>query len=103
LRAQSGLVKSGNQPIPGATVTATLDTQKFVTTTDADGHYALPPLAEGAWNVEVQMFGFEPAKKVVNYSKTKQADFNLRLRESPAAGRLAQFAGNARMGRQRAS
>jgi len=94
LRAQSGFVKSGNQPIPGATVTATLDTQKFVTTTDADGHYALPPLVEGTWAVEVQMFGFEPAKKPVNYSKTKQADFNLLLRESPAAGRLAQFAGN---------
>jgi hypothetical protein len=40
LRAQSGFVKSGNQPIPGATVTAKLDNQKFVTTTDADGHYA---------------------------------------------------------------
>jgi hypothetical protein len=94
LRAQSGLVKSGNQPIPGATVTATQDSQKFVTTTDADGRYALPPLAEGAWTVEVQMFGFESAKKPVNYSKAKQADFNLQLRESPSASRLAQFAGN---------
>ena len=94
LRAQSGFVKAGNQPIPGATVTATLDTRKFVTTTDANGRYALPQLAEGAWTVEVQMFGFEPAKKPVNYSKTKQADFNLQLREPPGADRLAQFAGN---------
>src|SRR5690242_16652469 len=40
------------------------------------------------------MFGFEPAKKPVNYSKTKQADFNLQLREPPGADRLAQFVGN---------
>ncbi len=100
LRAQSGFVKSGNQPLPGATVTATLDTQKFVTTTDADGRYALPALTEGAWTVEVQMFGFEPAKKAVNYARTKQADFNLQLRESPAASRLAQFAGSGAVRRQ---
>ena len=67
--------------------------QHVVTTTDADGHYEFPPLADGAWTVEIQMFGFEPAKKEINYAKNKQADFSLTLRQSPVAARMAQFAG----------
>ena len=94
LHAQSGVVKSGNQPIPGATVTATQGDKQFTTTTDQDGRYAFPQLGEGTWTVEVQMFGFEPGKKQVDYSKSPSADFSLRLRESPAAARMAQFAGN---------
>jgi hypothetical protein len=94
LRAQNGLVKSGNQPIPGATLTATQDDKKFVTTTDQDGRYTFPPLSDGIWAVEIRMFGFEPVKKQVNYSKTKLADFSLQLREAPAAGRMTQVAGN---------
>ena len=94
LHAQSGVVKSGNQPIPGATVTAAQGNKQFTTTTDQDGRYAFPQLGEGTWTVEVQMFGFEPGKKQVDYSKSPSADFSLRMRESPAAGRMAQFAGN---------
>src|ERR1700688_3246409 len=63
LHAQSGFVKSGNQPIPGATVTATQGGKQFVTTTDPDGHYAFSQLGEGPCTVEVQMFGFEAVKK----------------------------------------
>ena len=94
LHGQSGLVKSANQPIPGATIIATQGDQKIVTTTDPTGRYALPQVADGTWTVTVEMFGFEPAKKQVDYAKTKLVDFSLQLRESPAAGRMAQFAGN---------
>ena len=94
LHAQSGLVKSANQPIPGATVTAVQGEKRFTTTTDQDGRYTFPQLGEGTWSVEVQMFGFEPAKKPLDYSTSPSADFTLRLRESPAASRMAQFAGN---------
>ena len=38
VHAQSGFVRSGNQPIPGATVTAAQDGKNSVTTTDQDGH-----------------------------------------------------------------
>jgi len=38
LYAQSGIVRSGNQPIPGATVTTTQGNQKFVTATGDDGY-----------------------------------------------------------------
>ncbi|HVP46708.1 MAG TPA: carboxypeptidase regulatory-like domain-containing protein [Bryobacteraceae bacterium] len=94
LHAQSGVVKSGNQPIPGATVTATQGDKQLATTTDQDGRYTFPQLGEGTWSMEVQMFGFEPAKKQVDFAKSPTADFSLHLRESPAAARIAQFAGN---------
>ncbi len=94
LHGQSGIVKSANQPIPGATIIATQGDRKIVTTTDPSGRYALPQVADGVWTVTVEMFGFEAAKKQVDYGKTKLLDFNLQLRESPAAARMAQFAGN---------
>jgi len=94
LNAQSGFVKSGNLPIPGATVTATQGEQQSVTTTDQDGHYAFSQLCESTCTVEVQMFGFEPVKKTVDYAKAPALDFSLKLRESPVAARMAQAAGN---------
>jgi carboxypeptidase family protein len=94
LNAQSGFVKSGNIAIPGATVTVKQGEKQFVTTTDQDGHYAFSQLGEGACTVEVQMFGFEPVKKSVDYAKSPVVDFVLKLRESPVAARMAQAAGN---------
>ncbi len=94
LYAQSGIVRSGNQLIPGATVIATQGENKFTTATGEDGYYAFPPLADGTWTVEVQMFGFEPVKQQVNYSKERVANFTLKLRESPMASRLARAGGN---------
>ena len=93
LHAQSGVVRSGNQPIPGATVKATQGDKTVVTTTGEDGYYAFPSLGGGEWTVEVQMFGFESVKQQIDYSKTGVASFNLKLRESPAAERMARFAG----------
>src|SRR5690242_10006536 len=56
-----GVVKSGGVPIPGATVTAIQGDKKVVTTTDDQGAYSFPDLADGVWNVQVDMLGF--AKK----------------------------------------
>jgi hypothetical protein len=56
-----GVVKSGEIPIPGATVTATQGDKKVVTTTDDQGAYSFPNLADGVWNVEVDMLGFAPS------------------------------------------
>src|SRR3954462_4035682 len=55
-----GMVKSGGIPIPGATVTATQADKKVVTTTDDQGAYAFPNLADGVWNIQVEMLGFAP-------------------------------------------
>lgn len=100
LRAQSGFVRAGNQPLPGATVTATQGPQNVVTTTDETGHYDFPALAPGTWTVEVQMFGFEPVKKEVDYGQIKTADFKLQLRESPMANRIARARAGGQTGNQ---
>lgn len=94
LQAQSGVVKSGNQPIPGATVTASQGATKSVAVTDQGGRYTLPPLAAGAWTVEVTMFGFVPARKqVTDPDPARPLDFSLSLKESEMAARLSRFAG----------
>src|SRR5580658_7220824 len=92
LEAQSGFVRSGSQPIPGATLTPTQGDQKFSTVTDGDGHYSFPPLKEGTWVVEVSMFGFAPVKQEVDYaSTTKPVDFTLQLGESSFLRRMQQI------------
>src|SRR5579863_10139947 len=55
-----GLVKSGNMPIPGATVTAvnTLTGQKAVGWTDVQGTYVLQVPANGRYVLRTQMPAF---------------------------------------------
>src|SRR5271165_6579224 len=60
-----GVVKSGGLPIPGATVTATQGAKKISTTTDEQGVYAFPDLADGVWTIEVEMLGFGKLSKEV--------------------------------------
>jgi outer membrane receptor protein involved in Fe transport len=82
-------VRSGSQPIPGATLTATQGDQKYSTVTDGDGHYSFPPLKEGTWVVEISMFGFTTVKQEVDYaSTTKPIDFTLQLADSPFLKRM---------------
>ena len=56
----AGLVKSGNTPIPGATVTAsnTLTGQKVTTWTNVAGQYSLHVPANGRYVVKAQMPAF---------------------------------------------
>ncbi len=61
----TGTVKFGGQPLPGATVTATQGDRHVVTTTDESGAYELSGLAPGTYTVEVQMFGFQNARKQI--------------------------------------
>ena len=93
LYAQSGFVKSANQPIPGATVTATIGDRKIVTTTDQSGRYAFPPQPAGDCSIDVRMFGFEPASKKSNCAEAAKVDFALQLQESPMAQRMARMGG----------
>jgi hypothetical protein len=53
-----GHVKAGGLPLPGATVTAIQGETKVVTTTDDQGAFQFPDLADGIWAIEVQMLGF---------------------------------------------
>jgi hypothetical protein len=84
-QTQTGLVKSANQPIPGATVSGTQGNTVIVTTTDQTGHYSLQ-LEQGLWAVEVTMVGFQPVRKNVSVSNAAQElNFTLQLNESTAA------------------
>jgi hypothetical protein len=91
LFAQSGFVRSAGQPIPGATVTATQGPNTVSTVTDTDGHYAFALLDPGQWSVSIDMFGFEPLKKDVDFSPGAPVNFELKLKESPMVARLRQF------------
>jgi trimeric autotransporter adhesin len=93
LYAQTGVVKSANQPIPGATVTATVGTQKVETTTSDNGTYTLPAAPAGECAIEVRMFGFEPVTKKVSCVEGQKIDFTLQMQESPMAERLARMNG----------
>jgi hypothetical protein len=88
--AQSGFVKSGGQPIPGATITITQQDKTFSTVTDADGHYTFPPLSAGAWSVKVDMFGFDSLTQNVDYAAVgeKPVNFELVLKQSQILQRM---------------
>ena len=92
--AQSGFVKSGGQPIPGATITITQQAQTFSTVTDADGHYTFPPVAAGDWNVTVDMFGFNSLTTTIDFgaSAEKPVNFDLDLKQSQILERMQQRA-----------
>ena len=85
--AQTGAVKSDGQAIPGATVKATQGERVLLTVTDDTGAFKFDGMTPGAWNVEVEMFGFDRARKEVTIrSPPSQAkiDFTLQLRTRPA-------------------
>ena len=76
----TGIVRFGGQPLPGATVIATQGDRRAVTTTDESGTYELPDLAPGTYTVEVQMFGFQTARKQIQIGPGLQpADWSLEL------------------------
>ena len=58
-----GTVKSAGLPLPGVTITLTQGDKKLVTTTDERGAYSFPGLADGVWNLEIEMFGFAKIKR----------------------------------------
>src|SRR5579884_2626773 len=60
-----GVVQSGGLPVPGATVSAIQGDKRVVTTTDDQGVYSFPNLADGVWTIEVDMFGFAKLSREV--------------------------------------
>ena len=79
-----GLVKSGNMPLPGVTVTAanTLTGHKVTTWTDVDGTYFLQVPSNGRYVVRTQMAAFAPVTQEVLInatSKDQKVDMELVL------------------------
>jgi len=60
-----GIVKFGGLAVPGATVTATQGDKKLVAVTDPQGIYGFADLADGVWNLQVEMLCFTTLKKEV--------------------------------------
>src|ERR1035438_6571976 len=75
-----GAVQSGGLPIPGATITATQGDKKIVTTSDDQGAYSFPELADGTWTIEVEMMGFASLTRDVGIaSDAPPAGWDLKL------------------------
>jgi hypothetical protein len=60
-----GLVKFGGLPVPGATVIATQGEKSLTAVTDAQGAYSFRDLADGNWNIKVEMLCFAPLEREV--------------------------------------
>jgi hypothetical protein len=77
-----GIVKSGNMPVPGATVTAanTLTGQKVTTSTDVDGSYSVQVPSDGRYVVRAQMSAFAPMTQEVRVNDAnRNLEANLEL------------------------
>ncbi len=68
-----GTVTASGLPVPGATVTATNADKKVTTTTDENGVYSFPELADGVWNISIEMLGFVKATKDVGVASDAPA------------------------------
>jgi hypothetical protein len=78
----TGMVKSGDTPIPGATVTATnASTQETISTsTDINGTYSLPVTTQGKYQLRVEMAAFAPrTREVVVGEPGARTDLDLML------------------------
>src|SRR5262245_36437506 len=76
LTEHQGQVMFGGVPVPGATVTATQSGKTYVATTDSQGAYSFPELAEGSFTLQVEMLGFSTIKQEVTMPT---AQFELKM------------------------
>lgn len=62
--------------------------RKVLTTTDEAGRYVLEDLSPGVWVLQVEMFGFEPARKEITVTSTTASslEWSLELKPPPSTG-----------------
>jgi hypothetical protein len=77
---QTGAVRSGGHPIPGASVMVQCGTDKISTVTDDAGRFELGGLPSTPCKYAILIFGFEPAEKEAAASATPLA-FDLKLQD----------------------
>ena len=78
----SGVVKSGNSVIPGATVVASNPAtgEKAVTSTDVNGSYSLQVARQGKYELHVEMPAFAPGtREIVLNGQNTRIDLELTL------------------------
>lgn len=86
-----GRVSFNGLPVPGATITAERDGNKFVTATDDQGRYSLPDLTDGTWSIRVDMLGFAPVRQQVAVTPNAPAAQDWQLTLLPLAQIKAQI------------
>ena len=67
---QHGQVTYQGLPVPGATVTLSQGSTVNTAVTDERGLYSFAQLAEGAWEMDIAMAGFESVKEGVTVGAT---------------------------------
>jgi hypothetical protein len=90
----SGIVKSGNVPLPGVSVTATntLTGKRYATTTDINGQYAMTIPKTGRYVVRAELAAFAPLTsevKITAEAAAQKAEFSLQLASRAAAAQAA--------------
>ena len=77
---QHGQVVFNGLPVPGATISASQHGKNIVVTSDGDGRYRVPGLAEGPYTIRVEMVGFAPlTRELVADASGVVATFELAL------------------------
>jgi hypothetical protein len=67
-------------PVPGATVTVSQGSKRETTVTDRQGLYQFPDLADGQWDIEIEISGFSTLDAAVKIaSDAPQAKWDLKL------------------------
>ncbi len=75
-----GQVKFGEVPVHGASVQATRGETTHRVLTDPQGRYVLPDLADGTWTIQVEMPGFETARRDVSVApESVSTEWTLRM------------------------
>jgi trimeric autotransporter adhesin len=75
-----GQVTFGGLPVPGATIKAKRDNQTLVAISDQQGSYSFADLADGTWQIEVEMQCFSTIEQTVTIApNTPAATWELKL------------------------
>jgi hypothetical protein len=73
-----GQITFGGLPVPGATITATQGTKKFIATSDQGGIYSFADLPDGPWKLQIEMQLFSTVQADVTIaSNTPAGKFEL--------------------------
>ena len=63
-----GQVTFNGAPVPGATITATQGSSRFVAISNQDGNYVFPDLPDGTWKITISMTDFATIEQVISVS-----------------------------------